>query len=81
MNELTLAEGNAHVRRTATDRLEKHEIARLNLVAVDRAPFVVLLPDFARERPAVLCEYPLHEPAAIEPSSRFHAAVQIGDSS
>lgn len=48
MHELTFAEGNAHVRRAATDGFEEHQIARLNLVTIDWGACVVLLPDFAR---------------------------------
>jgi hypothetical protein len=81
MDELIFAHGNAHMRGTAADSFEEHEIARPNVVAIDWVPLVVLLADFARQRCAMLCEYPLDEAAAIEPPSRFHAPVQIWNAS
>ena len=67
MYELTISEGNADVRRTAADRLEKHEVSGLDLILIDPIPFVVLFLCLAREQGAVLSEHPLNEPAAIEP--------------
>jgi hypothetical protein len=77
MYELTVAEGDADVRRTAADSLEEHEISGLNLILIDPIPFAVLFPGLARERGAMLSEHPLNEPTAIEPTGGLTAAVQV----
>ena len=50
MHELTTAESDSNVGRAVRDRLEKHQIAGLNVVLVDVAACQLLLPDLARKR-------------------------------
>ena len=78
MYEPARTESDPHVRRTATDGLEEHEVSGLNLILPDLVALVVLFPHLSREDCAVLGKHPLHEAAAIEPPRRLGATVQVG---
>ena len=67
MDELPATERDADVRRSFAHGFEEHEITRLHVVMVDLPSRVVLLPGFTRQRCSVLREYPLDQPAAVEP--------------
>ena len=77
MDELPAAERDADVRRSSAHGFEEHEITRLHVVMVDLPARVVLLPCFTRQRGSVLREYPLDQPAAVEPLRRLAAAISI----
>ena len=67
MDEFAAAERDPDVRRASRDGLEEHEIAWLDVVVTDVVADLILLPDLAGQRHALLREDPLDEPAAVEP--------------
>jgi hypothetical protein len=66
MDELAATERDADVRRAWRHRFEEHEITGSDVGAVDRRANAILLLHLARQSRPMLCEYPLHESAAIE---------------
>ena len=66
MNELTVAEGDADVRRAWAHGLEEDEIARLHLVTVNWPSYLELRLDLAGELLSVLGKHVADEPAAVE---------------
>ena len=67
MNEFAAAERDPDMRCALRDRLEEHEVAWPDVIAVDVVADLVLLPNLAGQRHALLREYPLDEAAAVEP--------------
>jgi hypothetical protein len=77
VHELIVGDEDADVGRAGRDRMEEHEVARLQIVELDLLSDLVLLLDIARQRDAVLREHPLRKAAAIEAAVRVAAAVAV----
>ena len=67
MDEFTLSDHDADVRRALAFSLEEHEIPWPEIVSTDLAARPILLSHFARQQDSMLSEDVLHEPAAIKP--------------
>jgi hypothetical protein len=66
VHEAPTADHHADVGRTPAHGFEEDEISRLDVLQVDFATLLKLIPYFAREHLAMSGERPLDQPAAIE---------------
>jgi hypothetical protein len=78
MYELVPPDSHADVRRVGGVDREEDQIAAFDSREAHLASVPHLLPDLARQRDPVLCEYVLDEPAAVE-AACIAAAAPIGN--
>jgi hypothetical protein len=76
VHEFAAPDGDPDMRGAGRHRLEKYQIAWLDLIAIDFVAGDVLVAHFTWQRDSAAGEHPLHEPAAVE-TRRIAAAVPI----
>jgi hypothetical protein len=77
VHELITADSHSHVRRSASDRSEEDEIARLDARYPHICSKLILLTHFSRQGDAMLREDVLDEPAAVE-AGGIRPAIPVG---